>query len=68
MKAAVEELHKAVSVFYGDFQLWLEMAEIYLSLCDYPAAAFCFEELILLQPNNHAFHTRLADTYYTLGK
>jgi tetratricopeptide (TPR) repeat protein len=32
------------------------------------AAAHCFEEAILLNPGSAAYHTRLAEVYYTLGQ
>ena len=31
-------------------------------------AAYCLEEVILLDPLNHVTHTKLADLYFTLGK
>ncbi len=44
---------------------WQELAELYL-LAEQPAlAAFCYEELLLFQPSNFAFHTALAEAYYS---
>ena len=64
---AVEELHNILKIFYHDQQLWEELAEIHLSMGDFPSAAFCFEELILLGPGVGAYHLRLADIYYSMG-
>ena len=64
---AVEELHNVLKIFYHDQQLWEELAEIHLSMGDFPSAAFCFEELILLGPGVGAYHLRLADIYYSMG-
>ncbi len=46
---------------------WLELGELYLSLSNQPAAIHCFEEMILLDPKNAHYHTRLADALYSLG-
>ena len=35
---------------------WFELAEIYLSEYEYEKAAYCFEELILLNPANFLIH------------
>lgn len=32
------------------------------------AAAHCFEEAVLLNPVSAAYHSRLAEVYYTLGE
>jgi len=44
-----------------DWEAWLELSELYLSLLDYEKAAFCVEELILHNPNNHLYHQRYAE-------
>lgn len=44
---------------------WQELAELYLRSNQPSLAAFCYEELVLFQPNNFAFHTALAEAYYT---
>ncbi|KAF6029582.1 EMC2 [Bugula neritina] len=44
-----------------DFEGWMELSELYLSQADYEKAAFCVEELILNNPNNHLFHQRYAE-------
>ena len=43
------------------------MGELYLSQCEYSLAAHCFEEVVLLEPRNACYHTRLAEVYFTLG-
>ena len=47
---------------------WLELGEIYLSMCLYSDAVHCFEELVLLDPRNAAHHSHLAEVYYSLGE
>ena len=50
-----------------DFEGWMELCELYLSQCDYEKAAFCVEELILSNPNNHLFHQRYAEVSNSLN-
>lgn len=65
--AAVSQLNDILSVFQADTTSWLELAEIHISLSDYAAAAFCLEELVMIEPTSSAYHTRLAEVYYTIG-
>ena len=44
-----------------DYEGWLELCDLYLSQCDYEKAAFCAEELIVNNPNNHLYHQRYAE-------
>jgi tetratricopeptide (TPR) repeat protein len=44
---------------------WQELADLYLQANQPALAAFCLEELLLFQPSNFAFHTALAEAYYT---
>ncbi|KAF1318607.1 Inactive purple acid phosphatase 29, partial [Globisporangium splendens] len=53
--------------FQTDQAAWLELAETYLSIGAYRYGAFCYEELILLNPMDAIFHSRLADIYSTIG-
>lgn len=38
-----------------------------MQVLNYRQAAFCYEELIMLNPNNSNYHIRYADILYTLG-
>ena len=46
--------------------------KIYISYCIlcmcFKEAAYCLEEVVLLDPLNHVTHTKLADLYFTLGE
>lgn len=44
----------------------MELAETYLSVGAYRYAAFCYEELVLLNPMDAIFHSRLADVRHSL--
>lgn len=67
MDEAVKELNKYLEQMPGDVSAWQELADMYLSISKYDAAAFCCEELILHDPMNHILHCRLAEIYYTMG-
>lgn len=64
---AVKELNKYLEIFQCDAESWFELAEIYLSEYEYEKAAYCFEELILLNPANFLIHQRYAETKATIG-
>lgn len=62
----VEALTKYLDTFYDDFEAWLELCDVYLNKYMYEQAAFCCEELILLQPTNHIIYLKYAEILYTL--
>mmetsp|Transcript_19424 Transcript_19424/g.28782 ORF Transcript_19424/g.28782 Transcript_19424/m.28782 type:complete len:303 (+) Transcript_19424:46-954(+) len=64
---AIQTLNKHLVVNCGDSDSWLELGKIYLDLGKYDAAAFCYEELILIDPADPVHHCRLAEIYYTIG-
>ena len=49
-------MNKYLEIFQCDAESWFELAEIYLSEYEYEKAAYCFEELILLNPANFLIH------------
>jgi len=63
----VSELNKYLSVYQCDAEGWFELAEIYLSEYEYEKAAYCFEELIILNPANYIIYQRYAETKATIG-
>ncbi|TPX67749.1 hypothetical protein SpCBS45565_g03662 [Spizellomyces sp. 'palustris'] len=65
---AIERLVTYVDAFMQDVEAWAELASLYIGESMYQQAAFCFEELLLLRPQNHLYHIRYADLLYTLGK
>ncbi|KAI8338595.1 hypothetical protein BC941DRAFT_374061 [Chlamydoabsidia padenii] len=62
----VEALTKYLDTYYDDFEAWLELCDVYLNQYMYDQAAFCCEELILLQPTNHIIYLKYAEILYTL--
>lgn len=63
----VDEINQLLYVTPADVGSWVELSELYLTLSDNEAALHCLEELILLDPKNAHYHTRLAEVLYTLG-
>ncbi|CAH8613456.1 unnamed protein product [Heterobilharzia americana] len=64
---AINELREYLKIFMSDFEAWNELADLYLSECDYKHAAFCMEEMILSNPSNHLYCQRYAEIKYTEG-
>ncbi|CEG39227.1 Uncharacterized conserved protein [Plasmopara halstedii] len=60
-------LNEFLRSFGTDLAAWTELGETYLSLGAYRYAAFCYEELVLLNPMDAIAHSRLADIYSTIG-
>mmetsp|Transcript_106073 Transcript_106073/g.208061 ORF Transcript_106073/g.208061 Transcript_106073/m.208061 type:complete len:300 (+) Transcript_106073:34-933(+) len=67
VKREVEELNALLKQFPAESATWMELGELYLSLCDLTAAAHCLEETVLLNPVSALHHVRLADVYYSIG-
>ncbi|CAN0050377.1 unnamed protein product, partial [Phaeothamnion confervicola] len=60
-------LNTYLETFAGDPDAWQELAELQAGLGNYEAAAFCYEELVLLSPRSPHHHCRLAELYHTAG-
>jgi tetratricopeptide (TPR) repeat protein len=63
----IEALTKYLDTYYDDSEAWLELCDVYLSKHMYDQAAYCCEELILLQPTNHVVYLKYAEILYTLN-
>mmetsp|Transcript_28637 Transcript_28637/g.91771 ORF Transcript_28637/g.91771 Transcript_28637/m.91771 type:complete len:308 (-) Transcript_28637:182-1105(-) len=66
LAAAVKELNALLDIFQGDLGSWQELLDLHEKIGNLDAAAFCLEELVLLQPASAVYHTRLAETYAAL--
>lgn len=51
----------------ADQEAWSELCDLYLSEHEYKKAAFCAEELLLINPHNHMNHERYASIHYSHG-
>ena len=66
-KAAIDQLNDIVKYYGSDIQTWNLFVDIYLETSNYEYAIFALEEMVLLSPLCVAYHTRLAECYYTVG-
>jgi tetratricopeptide (TPR) repeat protein len=64
---AIKELVEYLKKFMNDQEGWLELADLYIQEQEYTKAAFCMEELILVNPHNHLYHERYAEIQYTIN-
>lgn len=64
---AIEALTKYLDTYYDDAEGWSELCNLYLAQHLYEQAAFCCEELILLQPANHIWYLKYAEILYTVN-
>jgi ER membrane protein complex subunit 2 len=65
---AINQLTLLLDTFPNDPEGWAELTDLYLSQDMLPQAAFCLEELILLQPFSHYVHAQYAEVLYAVGK
>lgn len=66
-KEAIAALNKFTATFQADAEAWQELAELYLRADCHKAAAFCCEELILVNPQDYLTHLLYAEVLFTLG-
>lgn len=66
-KDYIQELVSYLKIYQSDQEAWLELSDAYLNDLDYAKAAYCLEELILINPNSHTYHQKYADIKYTQG-
>jgi len=64
-ESAVDELSKLVDTFYTDVEAWLELADLYNSLYQYPSALQALSHVLLLAPQNPFYVLQAAETAYT---
>uniref|UniRef100_A0A7S4B6H6 ER membrane protein complex subunit 2 n=1 Tax=Chrysotila carterae TaxID=13221 RepID=A0A7S4B6H6_CHRCT len=63
---AARRLVDHLAVVCSDAEAWLQLADLYLLQQQYKKAAFCMEELILLNPMNYMYHVRYGEILFTL--
>jgi len=64
---AIAELNRYLKDFMSDAESWMELCELYIAEQELAKAAFCCEELILQNPNNHIYFQRYAEVKFTQG-
>jgi len=65
---AVEECNAYLDTFQTDYDVWHELAELYLIESNYTKASFCYVELVLNNPQNLYVVLTYAELQYTLGE
>lgn len=51
--------------FYSDIEAWVELAQLYSDQGNIAQAIHCYEEILLLAPNDHIYLLKYADLLYT---
>ena len=62
---AIRILSEYLQVFQSDREAWQELGFLNLSICDYGAASYCFEEVILFEPGNPSHHLACGESKFT---
>eukprot|EP01100_Stratorugosa_tubuloviscum_P002233 TRINITY_DN1509_c1_g1_i3.p1 TRINITY_DN1509_c1_g1~~TRINITY_DN1509_c1_g1_i3.p1 ORF type:complete len:238 (-),score=84.92 TRINITY_DN1509_c1_g1_i3:67-729(-) len=60
-REAINLLNDLVERFRNDEAIWFELAELNLLVLDYSSAAKCFEELLLIIPENSQIYIKYAE-------
>jgi len=64
---AANELARYLEDFQADIFAWKELCDMYLKLNEHEKAKFCIEEVLMSEPQNHAWACLHAEVCYTLG-
>merc|ERR1712137_144871 len=64
---AISLLTQYLDLFSVDVNAWEELGELHIKNGSLREAAYCYEELLLSEPENFRFYTSVAEIYYTLG-
>lgn len=65
---AIALLSRYLATFAADEHAWLHLSELQLQAQSLEGASFALEELLLLSPENHTYHTKYADVQLSLGR
>ncbi|EPY49506.1 TPR repeat protein Oca3/ER membrane protein complex Ecm2 [Schizosaccharomyces cryophilus OY26] len=68
LKECINGLIEYVDTFYNDIEAWAELADLYFSVEAYEKSAFCYEEMLLLQPFEPRIFAKLADLHYVMSR
>jgi len=64
---AAKRLCEYLATFCSDAEGWLLLHDVYLACQQYKRAAFCVEELLLINPMAYIYHVRAGEITYTMG-
>lgn len=65
---AITLLTRYTKLFASDESGWVELSLLYVAQQAWELAAFCYEELLLLVPEQPLYHCRYAELLYAQGK
>ena len=63
----VEHLNLFLKSYPADLEAWQELGSIYTTTKNYNKAAFCYEELLVVNPSNTHAYVRLGELLFTQG-
>jgi tetratricopeptide (TPR) repeat protein len=64
---AINEMNKYLEVFQDDLEAWEELCDIYLAMQHFVQAAFCYEEILLMNPDNFWVVLKYGEIVYSIG-
>lgn len=67
IQEAIEEINTYLDTFCTDGEVWHELAELYIECGALPKAAFCFEELLVINPRSMYNILTYAELLYSTG-
>lgn len=67
IKDYVNELNNYIDIYPLDKEAWLELADVYMEYLNYEKALYCYEEVLILDPESLNNMMRIGELYYTIG-
>jgi len=67
IKDYVNELNNYIDTNPLDKEAWLELADVYMEYLNYEKALYCYEEVLILDPESLNNMMRIGELYYTIG-
>lgn len=64
---AIKYLNDYLAIAQHDHQAWQLMADIYMKTHNFQKAIYCWEEMLLANPNNFLYNLKIAECYYSIG-
>ena len=67
LEKCINELNLYLETFQDDVEVWEELTDIYLSIQHFAQAAYCYEEVLLLTPENFWVVLKYGEIVYSVG-
>jgi tetratricopeptide (TPR) repeat protein len=65
---AMEAINTYLSYHQGDVAAWYELSNLCMNVANYQGATYCYEELVLMQPQEASLHCKLGELYVTSAR